>query len=124
MDPEARRRLLNSQDRVRDIVSQVSLLARRRLRARSNTPHVETLVREGFVVTGPHSYGRPIIHVWRKADGTPHGEGVRIGAFVSMGEDVHIYTGGNHRVDWVTTYPLRHRFGLPGSDDYGHPASK
>jgi len=49
---------------------------------------------------------------------------MHIGAFVSIGSDVHIYTGGNHRSDWVSTYPFHHQLRLSGVDGYGHPASQ
>jgi acetyltransferase-like isoleucine patch superfamily enzyme len=49
---------------------------------------------------------------------------VRIGSFVSIADDVEFIPGGNHRVDWVSTYPFRYIFGLPGSLEDGHPAAK
>lgn len=38
-----------------------------------------------------------------------------IGAFCSIGLNVKIYLGDNHRSDWVTTYPFgyRERGGIP-----------
>jgi acetyltransferase-like isoleucine patch superfamily enzyme len=55
------------------------------------------------------------------------GEGadVNIGSFCSIADDVEIFIGGNHRTDWVTTYP----FGHINKDVFpwhgrGHPATK
>jgi acetyltransferase-like isoleucine patch superfamily enzyme len=55
------------------------------------------------------------------------GEGadVNIGSFCSIADDVEIFIGGNHRTDWVTTYP----FGHINKDIFpwhgrGHPATK
>ena len=48
---------------------------------------------------------------------------VRIGAFVGIGKGVVIFAGGNHRMDWVTTYPLREDFDLPGAYD-GVPVTR
>ena len=31
-----------------------------------------------------------------------------IGNFCSIGSDIKIFLGGNHRHDWVTTYPFGH----------------
>ena len=31
-----------------------------------------------------------------------------IGNFCSLGQHINIYLGGNHRTDWVTTYPFGH----------------
>jgi len=49
---------------------------------------------------GRGTYGKPQISSW--------GEGatLRIGAFCSIASGVNIYLGGEHRIDWVTTYPF------------------
>lgn len=49
---------------------------------------------------GKHTYGVPIVHDWR--DGTT----LTVGAFCSIAENVQIFLGGNHRTDWVSTYPF------------------
>jgi chloramphenicol O-acetyltransferase type B len=49
---------------------------------------------------GKHSYGLPIVHDWQ--DGTT----LKIGAYCSIARNVQIFLGGNHRTDWVTTYPF------------------
>src|SRR5687768_16181770 len=69
---------------------------------------------------GDYTYGQPKILEW--------GEGakLRIGKFCSIAEDVTIFLGGNHRTDWITTYPF------PVLPDYfpesqiivGHPSTK
>lgn len=50
--------------------------------------------------------------------------GVRIGNFCSIAADVEFMPGGNHRIDWVSTYPFRIMLDLPGRGEDGHPASK
>lgn len=52
------------------------------------------------VEIGDFTYGFPIVRSW--------GEDakLRIGKFCSIGEHVQIYLGGNHRTDWLTTYPF------------------
>lgn len=49
---------------------------------------------------GDHTYGKPEVHDW--------GDGgvLSIGKFTSIAQNVHILLGGNHRTDWVTTYPF------------------
>lgn len=49
---------------------------------------------------GKWTYGNPMIRSW--------GEGatLRIGAFCSIAEGVKIFLGGEHRVEWVTTFPF------------------
>ncbi len=55
------------------------------------------------------------------------GEGARlqIGRFCSIANDVTILLGGNHRVDWITTYPFGHihRRKLGGRGILGHPTT-
>ena len=69
---------------------------------------------------GDYTYGRPEV--------LSYGEGsrLRIGRFCSIALDVRIFLGGEHRPDWVTTYPFP-----PLSGDWpeakgilGTPASK
>ncbi|MFJ2365686.1 CatB-related O-acetyltransferase [Pseudomonas sp. NPDC087697] len=49
---------------------------------------------------GRGSYGMPHVHDWHE------GSTLRIGAYCSIAEGVQIFLGGNHRADWVTTYPF------------------
>lgn len=73
--------------------------------------------KHGYEV-GEYSYGVPQVH-WRNA------AKLKIGKYCSFGVGVHIYLGGNHRTDWVTTYPFN---ALPqtypdAAHITGHPAS-
>lgn len=58
------------------------------------------LIDRGVVTIGAHSDGRPTVRHW--------GEPTRltIGRYCSIARDVQIFLGGNHRTDWVTTYPF------------------
>ena len=69
---------------------------------------------------GDYTYGCPIVFHWDE-DVT-----LKIGKFCSIAHDVSIFLGGNHRIDWVTTYPFSalHRFFPSGKNIQGHPASK
>jgi len=49
---------------------------------------------------------------------------VRIGSFCSIAAEVQFIVGGNHRPDWVSTYPFRVMLDLPGALEDGHPATK
>jgi acetyltransferase-like isoleucine patch superfamily enzyme len=77
------------------------------------------LKREDCIV-GDHTYGKPEILEW--------GEGKKlfIGKYCSIASRVNIFLGGNHRTDWLTTYPFN-----VINDDFpaalaitGHPSSK
>ncbi|KNZ33107.1 MAG: hypothetical protein AD742_07535 [Methylibium sp. NZG] len=66
---------------------------------------------------GRGTYGDPQVHDW--------GEGAKlhIGAFCSIADGVQIFLGGEHRMDWVTTYPFSAMW--PGAGHFkGHPATK
>ena len=52
---------------------------------------------------GKHTYGKMSIHKWSEDDGK-----LIVGNFCSIAANTHVYLGGNHRTDWVTTYPFGH----------------
>lgn len=81
--------------------------------------HIDSLVSNDHRISvGRFTYGNPSLKVWGE------NESVSIGAFCSIADDVVIFGGGEHRKDWITTFPLRIAFGdaLAGLD--GHPTSK
>jgi acetyltransferase-like isoleucine patch superfamily enzyme len=67
---------------------------------------------------GAQSYGDPRIR-WSRGD---RGK-VTMGKFCSIARDVEIFAGGNHPVEWVSTYPLRVRLGIEGAYEDGLPAT-
>jgi virginiamycin A acetyltransferase len=67
---------------------------------------------------GPWTYGRPLVLSARGETAT-----LRIGSFCSIADEVTIMLGGNHRVDWVTTYPFNVLFPEAARFE-GHPVSK
>src|ERR1700694_3079477 len=71
------------------------------------------------VQMGAHSYGQPRV-IRHEGDSAE----VPLGAWCSIAEDVEIMVGGNHRLDWVSTFPMRIIFNLPGALTDGHPATK
>lgn len=78
------------------------------------------ILHENNCTFGEYTYGRPAVFQF--------GEGaqLKVGRFCSIANDVKILLGGNHRKDWVTTYPF------PAlSEDWpeaggivGHPATR
>ena len=80
--------------------------------------YLKRRVTSRLVRMGDHSYGFPVVDAWTPSDQ------YRIGKFCSIAPDVRIVTGGGHRVDWVSTFPFRVRFGLPGAWEDGHPQSR
>lgn len=68
---------------------------------------------------GAHSYGVPEVR-WL-------GEPARlaIGKFCSIADNVKIFLGNDHRIDWVTTYPFSNIDVWPeGHGIEGHPATR
>ena len=66
---------------------------------------------------GEYTYGTPIIKAW---DDKTH---LIIGKFCSIAGNVQILLGGEHRTDWITTYPFNIIF--PEASNFtGHPATK
>lgn len=61
--------------------------------------HLERLVQTGLATVGDHSYGAPRV---RFAEGAK----LTIGRFCSFADNVEIFLGGNHRTDFITTYPF------------------
>ncbi|WP_379653927.1 CatB-related O-acetyltransferase [Pseudoxanthomonas sp. UC19_8] len=70
------------------------------------------------ISVGRFTYGNPMLKVWAED------ESIAIGAFCSIADEVIIFGGGEHRSDWVTTFPLRIAFGDPLAKRDGLPASK
>lgn len=69
------------------------------------------------VTVGRFTYGAPRLLLW-----AAH-ERIDIGSFCSIADEVAIFGGGEHRTDWITTFPLRIAFGDPLAGADGHPAS-
>lgn len=66
---------------------------------------------------GVWSYGYPKIYRWGN-DST-----LKVGKYCSFGGEVAIFLDGEHRTDWVTTYPFI-SFWPEGQGFTGHPATK
>jgi acetyltransferase-like isoleucine patch superfamily enzyme len=65
-------------------------------------------------------YGKPMIYYWDRTTK------LEIGSYCSIAAEVVILLGGNHRADWVTTYPFREfsGFWVEAADISGHPVTK
>jgi acetyltransferase-like isoleucine patch superfamily enzyme len=71
------------------------------------------------LVIGTGSYGAPRIATYPGDTAR-----VTIGSYCSIALEVVLMDGGNHRTDWISTYPFRARMGLPGAYEDGHPSSR
>jgi len=71
---------------------------------------------------GKHTYGHTNIEIFYWGEGT----WLDIGSFCSISGHIQIYLGGNHRIDWGTTYPFGHinQQLFPTFSGVGHPQTK
>lgn len=73
------------------------------------------------IVVDKHTYGHEgiIIRHWGEL------AKLRIGKFCSIAENVTVFLGGNHRTDWVTTYPFPafQEFWPLAASVEGHPST-
>lgn len=69
---------------------------------------------------GTYSYGLPHAISW--GEDTTYS----IGKFCSLASGITIFLGGNHRVDWISTYPFNAFLDTfpNGASVTGHPATK
>lgn len=72
---------------------------------------------EKFVI-GDYSYGKPLV-IFKNESANLY-----IGKYCSIASGVKIFLGGNHRVDWISTYPFNVVFGDSLGFIKGHPATK
>jgi acetyltransferase-like isoleucine patch superfamily enzyme len=97
------------------MLRKIKRAVRRLLFPRRQEPRLQQVYPEFDI--GHGSYGGLVL---RRYDQTTR---IRIGKFCSFSDNVQAYLGGEHRPDWVTTYPfnvLDPRF----RHIEGHPASK
>ncbi|MEY3499333.1 MAG: hypothetical protein RL308_1002 [Bacteroidota bacterium] len=86
----------------------------------TNYVFTKDLLIQDNVSVGDYTYGMPKVHF---LDG---GTQLIIGKFCSIAGEVTIFLGGNHRVDWFTTYPFNvlHESFPEARDIVGHPSTK
>jgi acetyltransferase-like isoleucine patch superfamily enzyme len=73
----------------------------------------------GLLSMGEHSYGWPLVHHYPGEHGV-----VRIGKFCSIAAKASFFTGGLHNFHWVSTFPFRIHFDLPGAFEDGQPTTR
>jgi len=78
-------------------------------------------VGKSLITVGRFTYDMENISVVEYGEGAS----LKIGSFCSIASSVTIFLGGNHRLDWITTFPFGHVFQeeLGGEDIKGHPAT-
>lgn len=77
---------------------------------------------KSLISVGRFTYGFENILIKQWNEGAP----LNIGSFCSIARNIQIFLGGNHRIDWITTFPFGHIFQaeLGGENIQGHPTTK
>jgi acetyltransferase-like isoleucine patch superfamily enzyme len=71
------------------------------LNRRKDAFYTRDWLREPYAEIGAHTYGKPEVVQFYGSEAR-----LAIGKFCSIAGSVTIFLGGDHRTDWVTTYPF------------------
>lgn len=71
----------------------------KRKKAKKSTFHTKDYFENKKYIIGAYTYGKPNVIFDEKNN-------LYIGKFCSIANEVTIFLGGNHRIDWVSTYPF------------------
>jgi chloramphenicol O-acetyltransferase type B len=82
------------------IASRLSIICRTLFSLGNNEVHLQYLKRTGIVSIGVHTYGKPRVYAWDNKTK------LIIGKYCSISENVTFLLGGNHRMDWISTFPF------------------
>lgn len=83
---------------------------------RFRLPEAVAKPRPDLCEMGEHSYSKPHV-LWFPGDTAK----VTIGRYCSINANAVVFVGGEHDPRWITTYPLRPRWDLPGAFQDGQP---
>jgi acetyltransferase-like isoleucine patch superfamily enzyme len=89
---------------------------------KNSSAEIRSVVGNSPITVGRFTYGFNKVHILEWGEGAS----LTVGSFCSLAKGITVFLGGNHRTDWITTYPFGHIFQaeLGGTDIKGHPASK
>ncbi len=82
--------------------------------------YTKDIFKDKTYVIGDYTYGKPSVLFDNQ------GANLVIGKFCSIAANVTIFLGGNHRTDWITTYPFNvlHQDFPSAKEIIGHPVTK
>jgi acetyltransferase-like isoleucine patch superfamily enzyme len=86
----------------------------------SNAYRIELLKRKSVLEIGEFTYGKPKVIFWN------YQTKLKIGKFCSISDGVTFILGGNHRKDWISTFPFSefNKVFSNANENVGHPSSK
>ncbi len=87
-----------------------------------NTSGVTNVVGASKITIGRFTYGFELMKIREWGEGAA----LIIGAFCSLAPNVQFFLGGNHRTDWITTFPFGRVYQeeLGGTEISGHPKTR
>lgn len=98
-------------------ISLISKKIKKRLPSSSDRIiYTKDLLGDRYVI-GDYTYGKPRVMSWGE------GTALTIGKYCSIGTNVIIFLGSEHRIDWVSTYPFPF-FWAGAKSISGHPSTK
>lgn len=68
------------------------------------------------ITHGEHTYGTNYITTYQWGEGSK----LNIGKYCSIAENCKVFLGGNHRVDWISTFPFGEQTGSNGDVNIGN----
>lgn len=82
---------------------------------------IQSLLKNKILNVGKHTYGLSnlTVDVYRGSEAK-----VYIGSYCSISTDVRLITGGIHPVNWVSTFPFRHKWNMENKLKDGMPYTK
>lgn len=86
----------------------------------TNRKKLSRLIQSGLLTVGDYTYQWQSIKIDTYLGSEAN---VKIGKFCSISKNVRIITGGIHPTNWVSTFPFRSHFNLPGKYKDGIPST-
>lgn len=100
-------------NKVKNILNLYILKKRWRKRNLHNQINIKRICNIENIEVGNMSYGPLEVYDWNA-----EGEGLRIGSYVSIANDVKFILGGNHKYDILSTFPFKVKLGKENVEAY------
>ncbi|MDC0296336.1 CatB-related O-acetyltransferase [Akkermansiaceae bacterium] len=81
---------------------------------------IKELIAEKQLIIGTHTYGINNLDIHRYKGSESK---IFIGKYCSLSKNITVITGGNHPLEWISTYPFRANWDMGGKYEDGMPYS-
>lgn len=102
------------------MIKNIKRFIRNNFPVKSNLKELEKLMKSGFLSIGENTYQWQSIKIDVYAGSEAK---VKIGKYCSISKNIRLITGGIHPTNWVSTFPIRNHFNLPGKFEDGMPST-